>query len=266
MKLSLVLLLFVFSIGCAHKAEAPAEAPAEPNSEVSRIPAEKVYSENDPEMKSGQLTVWSLQQMAEAKKFTELNKLFNNGRSMNSLPTGYSAGAGARVLALPGAAGRAIDGLTGSKWKGKYFFPTGRHESHGLNRIKKSLTLPLMPVVLMANFSTQLVSSHSLVPDAKSNMVTLNYANPVTHNYPLELLLKGIQVYDLMVAVPGKYGPVYIGKTWIGDYKSNGNFSATNKNQLVAWFFLDFNDEAFKEQARNHWDGSKEYYINGQTN
>lgn len=268
MKNGLILLLFVFLANCVHKSEAPIvtgiESAAE--TELERNPSAKLYTREDREMKTGELTVWTLQKMAQDQKFTELNQLFNNGRSMARLPAGYSAGAGARVLKLPGAAGRAIDNLTGTNWKGKYFYPGTRDESHGLNRIRKNPLNRFGPIVLQANFTTKLLNSHSLVPEAKSNLVILNYANPVTNAYPIEVLLKGIQVYDVMVAVPGKYGPLYIGKTWLGIYDKNKNFSALNSKDLVAWFFLDFNSDALIEQGKSHWDRSKEYYIDGKTN
>lgn len=67
-----------------------------------------------------------------------------------------------------------------------------------------------------------------------------------------------VPVFDVQVAVPGKYGPVYIGKTWLGKYTKNREFTATDPNKLIARYFLDFNPEAVKEQKEEHWDGSEE--------
>lgn len=256
MKYSLALASLLFTFGCAHQPTPPPE--------TERDPAAKLWSKDDPEMRSGDLTVWSLQKMATEKRFDELNALFNNGRSMKSLPTGYSAGAGARVLALGGPAGKALDSLTGKNWKGKYFYPKDARQSDGLNRIRRVPLIGFSDIVLMGKFTTQLLDSHPLTPDVKSNLVILNYADPVTNKYPVELILTQVQVYDVMVAVPGKYGPIYIGKTWLGKYdKKTKAFTADNKDKLTAWFFLDFSKEAVEIQRSHHWDGSKERWIDG---
>jgi len=63
------------------------------------------------------------------------------------------------------------------------------------------------------------------------------------------------------VAVKGKYGPVFIGKTWLGKYDKQGEFTAFNPDKLIAWYFLDFNDGALKEQQEKHWDGSQEELL-----
>ena len=64
----------------------------------------------------------------------------------------------------------------------------------------------------------------------------------------------------MQVAVKGKYGPVFIGKTWLGKYDKQG-FTASNPDKLIAWYFLDFNDGGLKEQQEKHWDGSQEEFI-----
>lgn len=218
-----------------------------------------LWSRDDVRLKRGDLTVWKLQEMAQKKQLDELNNLFNNGLSMNSLPIGYAAGVGARVMgANTKMMGEALDSLTGKNWRGKYFYPSTPTESHGLNRIREVLFSSKAPFVLMGAFKTQLLDSHPLVPEAKSNLVILNYANPKTKPYIQEKILTQIQVYDVMVAVPGKYGPLYIGKTWLGKYDEAGEFQAFNKDHLIAWFFLDFNVEAIMEQASEHWDNSRE--------
>jgi hypothetical protein len=113
----------------------------------------------------------------------------------------------------------------------------------------------------MAKFDTMLLDSHPLVPEAKSNVVILNYAHPETRPYLQELALTKVQVYDVQVAVKGKYGPVFIGKTWLGKYDKQGEFTASNPDKLIAWYFIDFNDGAIKEQREAHWDGSEEEFI-----
>src|SRR5215510_14905124 len=113
----------------------------------------------------------------------------------------------------------AIDALTGRNWRGKVFFPsTNKKVSKGRNRMKASLVLPHAPIVPMAKFDTMLLNSHPLVPEAKSNVVILKYADLQTRPYWQELALTKVPVYDVQVAVKGKYGPVFIGKTWLGKY------------------------------------------------
>jgi hypothetical protein len=113
----------------------------------------------------------------------------------------------------------------------------------------------------MAKFDTRLLDSHPLAPDAKSNMVILSYADLQTRPYWQELALTAVPVYDIMVAVKGQYGPVFVGETWLGKYDSNGEFTASNPDKLIARYFLDFNEEAVREQQKNHWDGSNEEYL-----
>ena len=113
----------------------------------------------------------------------------------------------------------------------------------------------------MAKFDTLLLDSHPLVPEAKSNVVILSYTDPQTRPYWQELALSKVQVYDVQVAVKGKYGPVFIGKTWLGKYDKQGAFTASNPDKLIAWYFLDFNDGALKEQQEQHWDGSEEEFL-----
>lgn len=110
----------------------------------------------------------------------------------------------------------------------------------------------------MAKFDTMLLDSHPLAPRAKSSVVILNYFDPLTRPYLQERLVSKIPVYDVQVAVPGKYGPVYIGKTWFGKYAKNREFTASDPNKLIARYFLDFNPQAVKEQREKHWDGGEE--------
>ena len=223
------------------------------------------YNYDDPSLRTGAggLTVWTLHEMAQRKQFKELNDLFNNGLTMNSLPVGLAAGAAARVLDIDNKTiAEALDSFTGKNWRGKVFFPSNNKTvSEGRNRIKASMLLPHSPIVPMCKFDTKLLDSHPLAPDAKSNLVILNYAHVKTRPYLQEQALAKVPVYDVQVAVKGKYGPVFIGKTWLGKYDKQGEFTASNPDKLIAWYFLDFNDGALKEQQEKHWDGSSEEFL-----
>src|SRR5215813_15069955 len=132
------------------------------------------YEHDDPSLKTGAggLTVWTLQEMAQKKKFDELDNLFNNGLTMNALPVGLAAGAAARVLDVDTKLiADALDSLTGKNWRGKVFFSSdNKRVSQGRNRIKAHLLLPNSPIVPMAKFDTMLLDSHPLAPQAKSNI------------------------------------------------------------------------------------------------
>ena len=58
------------------------------------------FEHDDPTLRTGEggLTVWKLQEMVQAGQLDELDALFRNGLTMNRLPSGYAAGAAARVL------------------------------------------------------------------------------------------------------------------------------------------------------------------------
>jgi len=96
--------------------------------------------------------------------------------------------------------------------------------------MRKSIFDPFSPIVPMAKFTTRLLDSHPLAPRAKSNLVILNYADVLTKPYLAELLLTEVQVYDVQVAIKGKYGPVFVGKTWLGKYDEKGEFTASDPN------------------------------------
>ena len=223
------------------------------------------YAHDDPNLKTGAggLTVWTLHDMAQRKQFDELDDLFNNGLTMNSLPVGLAAGAAARVFDIDNKLiAEALDSLTGRSWRGKVFFRSNNKTvSEGRNRIRSSLLLPGSPIVPMAKFTTRLLDSHPLAPNAKSNVVILNYVDLKTRPYWQEEVLSKVPVYDVQVAVKGKYGPVFIGKTWLGKYDVQGEFTASDPDKLIAWYFIDFNDGAIKEQKEEHWDGSDEEFI-----
>lgn len=220
------------------------------------------FDHDDPSLKVGEggLTVWSLRDMAQKKEFKELNDLFNNGLNMNSLPVGLAAGAAAPVLHIERSIiADAVNSLTGKNWRGKVFFSSNnKRASEGRNRIKASVLRSKSTIVPMCKFDTMLLDGHPLVPEAKSNVVILSYPHPGTRPYLVELALTKVQVYDVQVAVRGKYGPVFIGKTWLGKYDKQGEFTASNPDKLIAWYFLDFNEGALKEQRESHWDGSEE--------
>jgi hypothetical protein len=199
------------------------------------------------------LTIELLQKLAECEQYDVLNNLYNHhSLHLDSLPVGYAAGKGAKVFNVDNAPITSIlDGVTGSQWKGKMFFPSrSGKETRGMNRIKSLFG----PVVPMGSFVSKLIDRHPYVPEVEPgrSLVLLNYAHPARKKgAPIqEKILEQVQVYDLMVAVPGKYGPVFIGKTWLGQYSPvNGEFSAFDKSKLIAWYFLDYNQGALEHQA-----------------
>jgi len=220
------------------------------------------YDHDDPNLRTGRdgLTIWVLQKMAQEKRFNELDDLFGNGLTMNALPVGYAAGTAARVLDVDNKPiAEALDYLTGRNWRGKVFFTSNdKRVSEGRNRMRESLLRANSPIVPMAKFVTRLLDSHPLAPGVRSNLVILNYADLRTRPYVQERALSMVPVYDVQVAVRGQYGPVFIGKTWLGKYDRQGEFTASNPDRVMAWYFLDFSDDAIREQLKNHWDGSDE--------
>jgi hypothetical protein len=223
--------------------------------------------------------------MLQEKRYDELNELFDNGLTMNSLPVGMSAGAGGAAFdvtslfpwTLPFANLRSygfwpmtdlgIDLINQSVswfalklWRGKIFFPSNdKRVSEGRNRMRKSVFDPFFsPFVPMAKFTTMLLDSHPVAPDAKSNLVVLNYFNPTTKPYLIEILATQVHGYDAMVAVKGKYGPVFVGKTWLGKYDDRGEFTAHDPDKIIGYYFLDFNEGALREQREHHLDSSEE--------
>src|SRR6516225_5119993 len=179
--------------------------------------------------------------MAQEQRFKELDDLFDNGLSMNSLPVGMSAGVGIASLTTDG--GLINDWLTAfavKNWRGKIFFSSNNKRiSQGRNRMRSSLLNPRSPFVPMMKFTTMLLDSHPLTPTAKSNIVSLTYTDPLTKPYVNEFLATKLQALDLQVAVKGKYGPVYIGKTWFGKYDKSGEFTASVPHKVVGLYFLD---------------------------
>src|SRR5262245_56242200 len=223
------------------------------------------YDHDDPSLRTGDggLTIWDLQKMAQERRLDELNDLFNDGLTMNALPVGVCAGTVARVFDLNVATlPEWLDWFAEKHWRGKiYFSSNNKRVSEGRNRVRESLVNPRSPFIPMCKFQTTLVDSHPLAPKAKSNIVILNYANPLTKPYPLERIVANVPLIDLMVAVKGKYGSVVIGKTWLGRYDEKGEFTASNPDKLSNWYFLDFNEGALREQRESHLDGSSEEML-----
>jgi hypothetical protein len=224
----------------------------------------KGYDHGDPALADiAGPTVWDLQEMAYSGRFAELDHLFDNGVTMNALPAGIAAGTAFGVF---DSGSKVVTGfvraLAGKNWRGKIVFPSNNKTiSEGRNRIRQSPLHPRSPIVPMARFDATLVPSHPLAPHAKSNMVAITYAQPLTRPYLQERLLTVVGLIDIMVAVRGRYGPVFVGKTWLGRYDKNGGFRAAQPDRLFARYFLDFNAAALKEQSDTHWDGSPEELL-----
>jgi hypothetical protein len=225
----------------------------------------KGYDYDDPSLKTGVggLTVWTLLEMAEAKRFDELDNLFDNGVSLNGLPVGMSAGVGVATLKTDVTLiNQWISAFAAKNWRGKIFFSSvNRRISEGRNRMRSSVLNPRSPFVPMMKFTTMLMDSHPLAPRAKSNVVILTYRDPLTKPYLIEHIPTKLHALDLQVAIKGKHGPLYIGKTWFGKYDQNGDFTADDPNKVVGRYFLDFNEAALKEQQESHWDGSEEEIL-----
>src|SRR5215469_15059073 len=223
------------------------------------------YDRDDPILRTGEggLTIWALQKIAQEKRFKELDDLFDNGISMNSLPVGMSAGAGVSTLdpklINEKLVNEWLSDFAGNNWRGKIFFSSNnKGVSQGRNRMRSSWINSRAPFVPMMKFTTMLLDSHYLAPRAKSNLVILTYTDPLTKPYLQEFVATKLKAVDIQVAVKGKYGPVYIGKTWFGKYDKNGKFTADDPNKVVGRYFLDFNEGALKEQRESHLDGSEE--------
>lgn len=211
------------------------------------------------EIKSDILTIELLQKLAECEEYGKLNDLYNNqSLHLDTLPVGYAAGKGAKVFNVNSKVITSVlDMITGSQWKGKIFYRSANgRETRGMNRIQSWAPKHLFSetIVPMGSFVSKLIDRHPYVPEVKagSSLVLLNYAHPARKKNPpiQERVLEEVQVYDLMVAVPGKYGHVYIGKTWLGEYsKVDGEFKANDTSKLIAWYFLDYNQGALQHQA-----------------
>jgi hypothetical protein len=201
--------------------------------------------------------------MAEEKRLNEIDELFDNGVSMNSLPVGMSAGTGVATLNTDiKLVNEWLSIFAVKNWRGKIFFSsTNKRVSQGRNRLRSSFLSARAPFIPMMKFTTMLLDSHPLATRAKSNLVILNYTDPLTKPYWQEFIPTKLQAVDLQVAVKGRYGPIYVGKTWFGKYDKNGDFTADDPNKVVGRYFLDFSPAALKEQREHHWDGSDEEVL-----
>ena len=216
------------------------------------------YSHDDPSLKTGPggLTVWDLKKMVEDKRLSELENLFNNGLKMYALPVGYAAGTACALLAGDNKLmSEWLDIFAEKNWRGKIFFPSNnRSASEGRNRVRSSFVTSGAPIIPMIRFTAVQVDGHFLAPRATSNLVVLSYAHPLTRRYPQELVARRMSSCDIMVAVKGKYGPVFMSKTWLGQYGEKGTFIPSDPDKPASWCFLDFNEGALQEQRASHWD------------
>ena len=241
-----------------------------------------LYLESDEALRVGGdgITIEDLQAIAheaprDARYVEVLLKIFNEyGVSMSYLPRGFSAGLGASIdLADNVDASDVLEHLTGRLWFGKYFEQPDRcfRLTRGANRIGRHLRIDfvarLIPRDRIENF---VESPESLDIRARSNFVDLNYAStlpaqrrtgldqPHTHTDDGVLglrrmagLVERLGVYDLGVVIPGRHGPILVGRTWLGEYADNAErtYSASAlEGRQIAWFFLDFNEGALATQ------------------
>ena len=111
-------------------------------SEARVAPRETGYEHDDPSLKTGEggLTVWTLQKMLQEKRYDELNHLFDNGLTMNSLPVGMSAGSGGAAFDIGiDLINEFVSLLALKLWRGKIFFSSNNKRlSEGRNRMRKS--------------------------------------------------------------------------------------------------------------------------------
>lgn len=251
MKFNIVFLLStLFILSCSHQPTELKRSPGNTDEQMgnnSETPDFVIPPENE-------ITVEFLQNMLTKDKdgVKKANYLFNRSIKIDRIPEGYSAGRGARVFGTEiEIFNQFLNTLVKLSWKGKIFFtPTEEGNlSMGLNRIRaagKSVYVP------MASFVTKLVDHHEFVEDFKGqSLVILNYAHPLTEKKYIHesILNKNLEVYDLMAPIKGKYGTIFIGKTWAGKYdKVTSKFTPKDKNNLTAWFFLDFNPQALADQ------------------
>lgn len=227
------------------------------------------------------ITIEDLQALArevpgDARYRELLVRIFNEyGVSMSYLPRGFSAGLGAAIdLADEVDASDVLEHLTGNIWYGKYFERPGQclRLTRGANRIGDHLRIDFVARLLPRDQIERFVASaDSLDIRARSNYVDLNYASAMAqmrrtslqepHAYTEDTfpvlrrmagLVERLGVYDLGVVIPGRHGPVLVGRTWLGEYADNAEqtYSAASLDgRQIAWFFLDFNEGAIESQA-----------------
>jgi hypothetical protein len=252
---------------------------------VRHLPAtmgEALYLDTDDALRveGDGITIADLQALArEAPRDQEyadlLVRIFNDyGVSMSYLPRGFSAGLGAAIdLSDRVDASDALQHLTGDIWYGKYFERPDRclRVTRGANRIGDQLRVDFVARLLPRDGLERFVEGPaSLDIHARSNYVDLNYAAPLpeqrrtaldepdTHredNVPVLRRIAGLVetlgVYDLGVVVPGRHGPILVGRTWLGTYADDAEqtyAASLLDGRQIAWFFLDFNEAALETQ------------------
>ncbi len=245
-----------------------------------------LYLETDDALKvdGDGITIEDLQTIAhraptDPRHVELLLKIFNEyGVSMSYLPRGFSAGRAASIdLSDDVDASSALEHLTGRLWYGKYFERPDQclRLTRGANRIGKNARVDfvarLLPQDLVGSFVENL---EGLDINARSNYVDLDYKvtlpkqrrtaldEPNTHsedNFPVLRRIAGLVeklgVYDLGVMIPGRNGPILVGRTWLGEYADNAQqtYSASSLDgKQIAWFFLDFNEAAIESQETPH--------------
>jgi len=242
----------------------------------------ELYLDTDEALRvpSDGITIQDLQALAHEaprdQRYADLLvKIFNEyGVSMSYLPRGYSAGLGAAIdLSSQVDASNALELMTGNLWYGKYFEQPDQclRVTRGANRIGDDLRVDFVARLLPNDRLEQFVEApRSLDIDARSNYVDLNYASPLPgqrrtsleepNTYrvdtnpvlaPVAGLVAALGVYDLGVVIPGRNGPILVGRTWLGEYADNAQqtYSASLLDgKQIAWFFLDFNEAAIEGQ------------------
>ena len=252
-------------------------------SRVRHLPATadgSLYLETDEALRvaGDGITIGDLQALAHhaprSERHTELLlKIFNEyGVSMSYLPRGFSAGLAAALdFSDELDASDALEALTGRAWYGKYFERPEEcsRVTRGANRIAKNLRVDFVARLIPQHLIGSYVENpEELDIRARSNYVDLNYKSPLpgkrrtgldepnSHESdpllnPLAAAVKRLGVYDLCVVVPGRNGPIVVGRTWFGEYADNAEqtYSASRLDgKQIAWFFLDFNEAAIEEQ------------------
>lgn len=124
----------------------------------------KGYDHNDPTLKTGAggLTVWDLQKMAQEKRIRDLDDMFDNGLTMNSLPAGISAGVGVATLHTDiKLVNDWLSIFADKNWRAKYSSRrTIREFLKAENRMRSSFLRSSAPFVPMMKFTTKLLDSH----------------------------------------------------------------------------------------------------------
>jgi hypothetical protein len=144
------------------------------------------YDHNDPSLRTGEggLTVWTLQKMLQEKRYDELDHMFDNGLTMNSLPVGMSAGSDGAAFDIGiDLINDRVSWFALKLWRGKIFLSSNNKIISECNRMRKLVFDPFSPFVPMAKFTTMLLDGHPVASRAKSNLVVLNYYDPKTRPY-----------------------------------------------------------------------------------